>query len=135
MRQLRAFTRQAFSDLEPGASFFETVLVKFQVAVLQMVKTLQGFSAKSRVAKRIGIKSGGNDLFATSGLSQPPGNRVNDHAVAEIVAAAGIRPYRIGGDHVNVVIVGPGRIGEMPDVKAAQQGRWPDDNLGALDRE
>ncbi len=98
-----------------------------------MIEHLQALAAPGDIAQRIGVQAGSHDLLAATRLGQPLGDGRHDHAVPKVIVVARVRPHSVGSDHIDVVVVSAGASGQMPDVKAAQQGRRPEDDLGPLD--
>src|SRR4029453_14918362 len=58
------------------------------------------------------------------------GHRGDEHRVAEVQHAGGVGAGGVGPDHVHVVVVGPGAVGQLPDVGRAQQRRRAAQDLG-----
>src|SRR4029453_18202605 len=53
-----------------------------------------------------------------------------DHRVAEVEHAGRVGAGGVGPDHEHVVVVGPGAVGQLPDVGRAQQRRRAAQDLG-----
>ena len=56
--------RDSLPRLKPGTRFLETLFVKRQVAILQVIEALQALAAPRHVAQRVRIEPGGDDLLA-----------------------------------------------------------------------
>ena len=135
--QDRSFDRElAECERAPGlGQQLGKVADQRQVAVGQVVEGLRHRRARAHRAHRgVRVQPGRHPALVRGRPRHHLGDRRDDHRVAEVdhparVDSGGVRP-----DHVDMVVVGPGPVGQLPDVGRTQQRRRPADHLGAGQR-
>lgn len=104
-----------------------------EVAVAKVVEPLADVRAGRQGRQCLGGVETGRDPALVGGrLGDDVADRGHDVAVAEVQDPGGVGADRVGPDDVDVVVVGAGPGGELPDVGGAQQRRRTAENLGTL---
>ena len=101
------FTRlRELGRAEPALCRGQDVLVRRQVAQLQVVEHHRAFRAVGDVLDWVGVKLGEDDLLRAAALGQGVCDRIDDHAVPKVVVAARVRAHCVAPQDVHVIVVG-----------------------------
>src|SRR5215207_2437871 len=115
-----------------AAEVVEVALDQGQVAVGEVVEALGDAGAGGDAGHGRGrVEAGAAPALVGGGSGHHLGHRGDDHRVAEVQHAGRVGAGGVGPDHVDVVVVGPGAVGQLPDVGRAQQGRGAAEDLGS----